>query len=143
MNKIVAPKETFVSGIVVGVSAEMDKNNKKFRMITVEASDGKQEVFPVNQGFYEKNLDTLAIDASVTLKFQDTIKDTTQYVDRQTGEAKFHTSTGRALSSVTRRSGVASKMAALDTKIDQLVMKFEDRPELIGQVAQAYAHLLR
>lgn len=141
MANLVAPKEVFVSGIVTTISQENVKNQKAFRMVTLETPTG-QETFPIGKKFFDKNADLLQPDANVIIKFQETIAGQTEYVDAA-GAVQKHTSTGRAVANVSRRSSVASKMAALDSVVNNLVNKFEGNDTLISGLAGAYANLLR
>lgn len=136
-----APQVSQVSGIVSGVSAELNKAERKFRMLILETSEGIKQI-PLAAKFYDRVKDLLQPDADVTLSIQHTIKDKTEYVDRETGEVKKHTSTGEAVTNVTRRSSRASKLDALEGVFNKYLDKYED-PNIAVGFAQAAATLLR
>ena len=106
-----AAKTTFI-GTVADISDIITKNNKEFRLVTFSVEDNKTKVFAVNEKFYMRNQQRFALDTTLVVEFETTIKDKTHWVDAD-GKEHIHTYDGENISNITRATGIQAKMMVL------------------------------
>ena len=106
-----ANKSTFI-GTVADISDVITKNNKEFRLVTFSVEDNKTKVFAVNEKFYMRNATRFALDTTLVVEYETTIKDKTHWVDTA-GVEHVHTYDGENISNITRATGIQAKMMVL------------------------------
>lgn len=91
-----APKEQQISGELLSVSGSITSNGRTFRMVSIDGYDP----FPINEQFFKRNAELLQEGKYLSITFQLTVAGKTRYVG-STGECLAHSSTGRAVTTIT------------------------------------------
>ena len=133
-----ASKTTFI-GTVADISDMITKNNRDFRLVTFSVEDNKTKVFAINEKFYQRNQTRLALDTTLVVEFETTIKDKTHWVDAD-GKEHVHTYDGENIANITRATGIQAKLMVLpiiEAKMNEV------SNEKAMAMATLYGNLLR
>lgn len=133
-----ASKTTFI-GTVADISDMITKNNRDFRLVTFSVEDNKTKVFAINEKFYQRNKERLALDTTLVVEYETTIKDKTHWVDTE-GKEHVHTYDGENIANITRATGIQAKLMVLpiiEAKMNEV------SNEKAMAMATLYGNLLR
>ena len=133
-----ASKTTFI-GTVADISDMITKNNRDFRLVTFSVEDNKTKVFAINEKFYQRNKERLALDTTLVVEYETTIKDKTHWVDAD-GKEHVHTYDGENIANITRATGIQAKLMVLpiiEAKMNEV------SNEKAMAMATLYGNLLR